>query len=189
MTDDEIELDRLVADIAQQRQKRGTSANTKDPSTPGKERSARAKAIKAKDPAVVPEIDRAIKVRRILDLRRAGASWRQIGEDIGMSHVTARDWYRAELEKVALTDTELRDYLAEQLDELETARLGIWADVINGNVKAVNAHGGIVDRRMKIVMIGRDAHTTSVFTDPAEVEREAVAEIERFLAGLEAEKR
>lgn len=78
----------------------------------------------------------------------AGLTYEQIGEHLGVSASRASQLVNNTLEQT-------RNYAADQLRELENARLdraqaAIWTDVIEGDLKAISTYLRIAERRAKL---------------------------------------
>lgn len=108
-----------------------------------------------------------ILARQILaiDLRRAGYSYRAIGERLKVSHETARQDVESELERLA----KLRDGKVEAERELELERLDMLMKALApmaqvGNPGAVNSFLKCMERRAKL--LGLDAPQKIAPTDP-----------------------
>jgi hypothetical protein len=91
-----------------------------------------------------------------LELRKAGYSYRAIGERLGISHVQAYTDVNAELARL----TELRKDSTEELRELELERLDVLLKGLEpmarvGNPGAVNSYLRVMERRAKL--LGLDA--------------------------------
>ena len=96
--------------------------------------------------------------QKSLDLRIAGARYRQIGAQLGVSYQTAYRDVQAALGELAT----LQDRKAEKLRELELERcdkltLALWPKARAGDEKAVRAIITVMDRRAKL--LGLDAPT------------------------------
>ena len=98
------------------------------------------------------------KRQQALDLRLAGGSYREIGQQIGISHVQAYrrvDAALSELHKLQMQKAEkLREIELERLEKMHEA---LWPKVRNGDEKAVRALVAVMDRRAKL--LGLDAPT------------------------------
>ena len=109
-------------------------------------------------PAIGQAEAAAERRQKSLDLRIAGARYRQIGAQLGVSYQTAyRDVQAALGERATLQHRK-----AEQLRELELERcdkmqLGLWPKVRLGDEKAVRALVAVMERRAKLS--GLDAST------------------------------
>ena len=91
------------------------------------------------------------EARRIqaLDLRLAGASYRQIGDTLGVSHVQA-------IRDVATMIKEYATEPADQVRKAEAARLdklmlAHWPQAIKGDVRATTMVLQIMDRRARLL--------------------------------------
>jgi hypothetical protein len=98
-----------------------------------------------------------------LELRKAGYSYRAIGERLGISHVQAYTDVNAELARL----TELRKDSTEELRELELERLDVLLKGLEpmarvGNPGAVNSYLRVMERRAKL--LGLDAPTKQEVT-------------------------
>ena len=88
-----------------------------------------------------------------LSLRLGGASYREIGRTLGVSHVTAFRYLRwAMREYAAEPATQIRDMEVARLDRLMA---GHWEKAINGDVNSTRTVLTIMDRRAKL--LGLDA--------------------------------
>lgn len=97
--------------------------------------------------------ERAVKA---LELRIAGATYRQIGHQLDVSEKTAFYDVQGELGRL----DGLKQDLAERLRDLELARidratLGLWPHVQQGDPRAVMAWTRIAERKAKL--LGLDA--------------------------------
>ena len=100
----------------------------------------------------------AARRQKALDLRIAGARYRQIGAQLGVSPQTAYRDVQTALGELAT----LQHRKAEKLRELELERcdkltLALWPKVKSGDEKAVRAVVAIMERRAKL--LGLDAPT------------------------------
>jgi hypothetical protein len=94
----------------------------------------------------------AARRQKALDLRIAGASYRQIGQQLGVSHVTAYHDVDAALEELAALQRGKAEKLREiELDRCEKMTLGLWPKVRQGDEKAVRALVSVMDRRAKLL--------------------------------------
>ena len=92
-----------------------------------------------------------IEVRELkaLDLRLAGASYRQIGVQLSVSHVQAfRDVQRVLREIAKEPALEVR---AVELGRLDKLMLAHWPRAIRGDVKATTLVLQIMDRRVRLL--------------------------------------
>ena len=97
--------------------------------------------------------DSQVRAVQALDLRQAGASYRQIGNTLGVSHVTAFRYVRRLLREHTREPAEqIRDAEIARLDRL---LMGHWGKAIGGDVNATRTVLSIMDRRAKL--LGLDA--------------------------------
>src|SRR5713101_5308267 len=93
--------------------------------------------------------------QKSLDLRIAGARYRQIGAQLGVSYQTAYRDVQAALGELAT----LQDRKAEKLRELKLERcdkltLALWPKARIGDEKSVRAIVAVMDRRAKLLGLG-----------------------------------
>ncbi len=96
--------------------------------------------------------------RRIqaLELRKAGASYRRIGEALGVAAVTAHnDVHRALADLIAAQNSSAKEYQALELERLDAMLLAVWTDASHGHLGAVDRVLRISERRAKL--LGLDA--------------------------------
>ncbi len=96
--------------------------------------------------------------QRALDLRKSGATYKYIGEALGISEMGA---YKAVMRALGKLNAKIIED-AEPLRRLELERLdrmlaAIWAQVVNGNQGAVDRALRIAERRARL--LGLDAPT------------------------------
>lgn len=113
-------------------------------------------------------------------LAMAGLTYEQIGDKLGIS--TSAAW-----SLVNRTINETRNYAVDQLRLLENARLdraqaAIWNDVLEGNLKAIDAYLKISDRRSKLN--GLDAPTKVQMSVSVRQEmEEKLSELQKVIEG------
>lgn len=94
--------------------------------------------------------------RQALDLRRTGASIRQIADAIGCSPSTAHKHIKTEIARLNRESAEdaaiIRSLEAERLDRMA---LGIWQPATRGNLGAIDRMLRIMERRARL--LGLDA--------------------------------
>ena len=90
---------------------------------------------------------------KALDLRLAGASYRQIGAQLGVSHTQASKDVKAMLREMATEPAaEVRQQELTRLDKLMLAH---WPTAIRGDIRATTMVLQIMDRRARL--LGLDA--------------------------------
>lgn len=114
------------------------------------------------------------------ELRSAGASYRAIGEALGVSYETARRMVKAAMDQIPVEQCDyMRKVDGERLDRLQRA---LWPKAISGNEKAAITVMRIMERRAKLFGLDApvkiDATVTEVTQSDLELEemiREAKA--------------
>jgi len=104
----------------------------------------------------------AIAERRVraLELRKAGAPYRQIARELGVDTHTAWADVAAELAGLRETTvTEATELRALELERLDAMNAGLWPQIRTGSPPAVTAGVRICERRSRL--LGLDAPTTS----------------------------
>jgi hypothetical protein len=121
-----------------------------------------------------------------LELRKAGASYRHIAAELGISLHTAFADVNAELQELRVhTQQDAKDVRELELQRCDAMTQGLWSDVAKGDSKAVMAAVRVSERRARL--LGLDAATKSEFSgsvdvrSPIEIKEEA-KEIARFLS-------
>jgi DNA-binding CsgD family transcriptional regulator len=98
-----------------------------------------------------------------LDLRKSGASFRVIGQQLSISHETARTYVHEALRDLADKQMELAaEYRQLELERLDRLMLAVWGNATKGDVGSINAALKISDRRAKL--LGLDAPTKQELT-------------------------
>ena len=107
------------------------------------------------NPALIQE-----RKLQALDLRKAGLSYRQIGEELNVSYQTAWQDVRAAMKALAQVENgradEVRRIELQRLDELWR---GLWADATGGDPAAIRAALGLMERRAKLLGLDAPAKT------------------------------
>jgi hypothetical protein len=129
------------------------------PRRPDKRRDGRAsRAVRPPHPG---EAERIIERRtRALEMRKAGASYRRIASQLGVSVKTAHDDINAEL--LDLREQTQQD--AQTVKDLELQRCdamtqGLWTAVETGDPKAVMAAVRVSERRARLIGLDAPAKT------------------------------
>jgi hypothetical protein len=91
---------------------------------------------------------------KIIELRRAGATWQRIAEQTGFAGPSGafQAYQRAAKRFVRPNLEELRDI---ELDRLDRLQMGVWAKALNGDIRALDSVLRIIDRRARL--LGLDA--------------------------------
>lgn len=116
------------------------------------------------------EIEREERRARVIALKRAGASFRAIAEQLGISVSTAYSDYRTAVERlIPVEDLEAARQL--ELDRLDRIHMAHWPAAIDPNhpetYDAVRAVLNVSDRRAKLM--GMDKPSDRGPSDPSEV--------------------
>lgn len=101
---------------------------------------------------------------RVIGLRRTGATYRAIADQLGVSPQTAHNDYTAALKRLnPIEDIEEARQL--EIDRMDRLQLGLWETAAAGDIPSVLAILRISDRRCKL--LGLDQQTIRIFNDPA----------------------
>lgn len=93
---------------------------------------------------------------RALELRKAGHSYREIGRQLGISHVQAeKDVTRVLAELNAQATETAESWRRLELERLDALWVGIWRQALSGHPLAVASALKIMERRAKL--LGLDA--------------------------------
>lgn len=93
---------------------------------------------------------------RAMDMRKAGATYDQIGERLGISKVGAFKAVKRVLERTAKTTTEAADDVRRiELERIDAMLLGLWKAATNGDARAVDSSMRLSKRRSEL--LGLDA--------------------------------
>lgn len=93
--------------------------------------------------------ERHSRTIQALQLRASGATYRQIGQALGVSEPTA--WRLVQQESEAAIRESAAEVLELELQRLDRMQMGLWPDAIDGNVRAVEATLRIMDQRAKLL--------------------------------------
>ena len=97
---------------------------------------------------------------RALDLRKAGLSYRQIGEEMGVSYNTAFRDVRQALEALLEVEHDKADEVRRiELQRLDELWRGLWPDATDGDPAAVRAALSLMERRAKLLGLDAPAKT------------------------------
>jgi hypothetical protein len=91
--------------------------------------------------------------RKALDLRRGGATYRQIAGAMGLSHGGAEKAVKRGLKMIVAEPAE--EVLKLELDRLDGMFMGLWPGIQRGDPASVSAGVRVVARRAKL--LGLDA--------------------------------
>lgn len=102
---------------------------------------------------------------KALELRRAGASYRQIAKAQGVSLAMAHKYVKRGMKRlIERCKDEAQQVLTLELDRLDAMLMGLWPTASKGNPQAVEKVLKIMERRAAI--LGTDAPKKVAPTDP-----------------------
>jgi hypothetical protein len=105
---------------------------------------------------------------RAFELRKAGASYRQIGRKLGVSGKTAyEDVQRVLAELAEMRLASAADYVALELERLDAAQLALYQHLETGDPQIVNAWVKVSESRRKL--LGLDAQPGTVPTGTLDI--------------------
>ena len=105
------------------------------------------------------------KEERALDLRRAGASYRDICKALGVSVATAHKLVARGMKRlIARCEEKAEDIKSMELDRLDKLSLAVWPQAMKGHLQAVDRMLKIMDQRAKL--LGAYAPTKIASTNP-----------------------
>ena len=87
--------------------------------------------------------------RRALDLRRGGATYRQIADSMNLSLAGAEKAVKRGLKMIVAEPA--KDVLQIELDRLDGMWLGLWPRIQKGEPAAVSAGVRVIERRAKLL--------------------------------------
>jgi hypothetical protein len=122
------------------------------------------------------------KERRVVELRRAGATWDDISRTVGYTdHTSAYRAYQRAMKRtlVEAGTEEIRELELDRLDKMQTA---IWGKVMQGDTQAIHTALKILDRRAKY--LGLDAPVRSEVKVDVTDTNSIDAEMQRLVALL-----
>ncbi len=109
---------------------------------------------------VKPEV--VARRREVMELRVAGATFRQIGQAVGISTYTALRDYQAVMEEHReMTAAAARHHIQLQQDRLDTLLRALQGKIQEGDVKAIRAAVAIEQRRARLLGLDATADETA----------------------------
>ncbi len=94
------------------------------------------------------------RIPKALEFAIAGASYRQIGRELGVSHQTAYRYVQGALGELDALKVQCAERLRElELKRLDRATLAVWPQVRAGDTQAIRAYVAISERRSKLAGI------------------------------------
>ena len=114
-------------------------------------------------------IQKLERQKKVIELRRARLTYREIGAALGVSAMTARndiaDWTE---NYISLTEEEADRLRAEELDTLDKLQRAIYKEAIGGNLAAVDKVIKLVEARSKLLGLNAPTKTTIASEDNGE---------------------
>ena len=153
-----------------------------------------------KRPPVGKNVDRALEIddrrKKVVALRRQGASISEIARTLDISAATASSDLTAALEAVGRT-FDARETMTLELERLDRMMLGVYQDAVNGDDKKIATVLKIMERRARYLGLDaqpeRDVNApVTINVNPAlfppAVQDRLAAQAEDPIAGEEAEE-
>jgi hypothetical protein len=110
-----------------------------------------------------PKVQAAVRRKEAVDLRVEGKTYREIGQELGVTPTRARQLVSEALAALQKDTAESAEELRRlELDRLDQLQSGLWEEAAGGNLKAVGAALKIMERRARLV--GLDAPTRTEST-------------------------
>jgi hypothetical protein len=128
-----------------------------------------------------PKVQAAVRRKEAVDLRIEGKTYREIGQELGVTPTRARQLVAEALAGLQKDTAESAEELRRlELDRLDQLQSGLWEEAAGGNLKAVGAALKIMERRARLVGLDAPSRTENThgysyldqMTD-AELEEEA----------------
>jgi DNA-binding CsgD family transcriptional regulator len=131
------------------------------------------------------------RLPKIMEMRKAGATYKQIATALNMSAGGVHNAVTTELRKF---NADIADKLPEfrqlELERLDAMQLYLWPKVKTGNCQAVNTVLRIMERRAKV--LGTDApikvDAVTAVVDAAGISDQSAEEIRRKILGIDETK-
>lgn len=118
---------------------------------------------------------------KTMQLRLAGATYREIAEAMGCSVSTAKRRCETSLAEIGKQERELlRSLEVDRLDRLQRA---VWADAIQGDLPSIDRALKIIDQRSKL--LGLNAPTQVDISGGVDIDLDST--VNRIMAVVEAE--
>lgn len=94
----------------------------------------------------------AEREQRAVELRKAGYTFRQIGEALGISHVAASKAVRRALKRLnEQTEGETNELRALELERLNALNAAFWAKAMSGDVQAGRLVLRVIEQRARLL--------------------------------------
>ncbi len=112
--------------------------------------------------------DAAERRLKAIELRKCGASYRQIGRKLGVSGKTAHEDIQAVLSELsALRLASAADYVALEMERLDAAQLALYQHLDSGDPQIINSWVKVSESRRKL--LGLDAQPGTVLSGNLEI--------------------
>ena len=103
--------------------------------------------------------------RKAVELRRAGASYRQIGQQLDMAKSSVHKTVNVALDELKRDqDDQARLLQVQESDRLDRLQFNLWTRAVGGDVTAIQTVLKIMERRARL--LGLDAPTKVAPTSP-----------------------
>ena len=110
--------------------------------------------------------------QRALELRKAGATYQQIADAMGLSTMGAYNAVKRAIGKLNNKITEDAKAVRRlELERLNQAQLAIWPRVQKGDIKAINALLRIMERRAKLLGLDAPAEANVNVTEQVDLSK------------------
>jgi hypothetical protein len=118
---------------------------------------------------------------KAVELRSAGASYREIGAALGISHEGARRMVMAAMEQIPVEQCDyMRKVDGERIDRLQRA---LWPKALGGDVKAIMAITRLMERRAKLFGLDAPVKVDATVTEVTQADIEMEELIREYKAG------
>lgn len=132
---------------------------------PAKKTSKSVERVKKANTAAVLQEEQNALAMKAFQMRKAGASWWQIAEDLKISEQQAGMLVHNRIKEAAklVDEGAKRTMLTMEVDRLDTLQQAIWNDAISGDRQAIETALKIIQARAKV--LGLDSIPTSTVTN------------------------
>lgn len=94
---------------------------------------------------------------RALELRKAGLTFQQIADQLGIRKQSAHEHVTVAMERLrAESDQAVRELVALEAARLDQLQAGLWRDAVRGDVPAVTAVLRVMERRARLLGLDAD---------------------------------
>jgi len=120
------------------------------------------------------------RIMRAFELRKAGKTYREIGDALGYSHEMARKDIQGVLQGIAEeTIGSAKEVLSIELARLDTLQYAVWSMARTGDISCINTILKIMERRAKLLGldISRNVNVMVTAEDIAKMSDEELHDI------------